>query len=36
MGLYMAEDLANSVGITDTGMGTESGEPKADTTETTA
>lgn len=36
MGLYMADDFANSVGITDTGMGTESGEPNADTTETTA
>lgn len=36
MGLYMADDFANSVGITDTGMGTESGVPNADTTETTA
>lgn len=36
MGLYMAEDLASNVGTTDAGMGTESGSPNADTTETTA
>lgn len=36
MGLYMAEDLASKVGTTDTDMGTESGSPNADTTETTA
>lgn len=36
MGLYIADDLANNVGITDNGMGTESGLPNADTTDTTA
>lgn len=36
MGLYMAEDLASRVGITDTGIGTESGLPNADHTDTTA
>lgn len=36
MGLYMAEDLASRVGITETEIGTESGSPNADTTETTA
>lgn len=32
----MAEDLASRVGTTETGIGTESGSPKADTTDTTA
>lgn len=36
IGLYMAEDLASSVGMTDAGMGTDSGVPNADTTDTTA
>lgn len=36
MGLYMAEDLARSVGITEAEIGTVSGSPKADTTDTTA
>lgn len=36
IGLYIADDLASNVGMTDTGMGTESGSPNADTTETTA
>lgn len=36
IGLYIAEDLANNVGMTDTGMGMESGSPNAETTETTA
>ena len=36
MGLYMAEDFASKVGMTDTGMGTESGSPNAETTDTTA
>lgn len=36
MGLYMAEDLASRVGMTETDMGTVSGSPNADTTDTTA
>lgn len=36
IGLYIADDLARRVGMTDTGIGTESGSPNADTTDTTA
>lgn len=36
IGLYIAEDLASKVGMTETGIGTELCSPNADTTDTTA